>query len=391
MAKKPKAEKSKPTLAMQQDCSALSARTLSIVYKRIQSMLEEARSNVVRSINTEMVRVYWLIGREIFEEIQRGEERARYGEELVTQLSAKLRANFGKGYTPTNLKYMRQFYQRFPQLLENEIGRAVRDQSVGPDVETQIGHALRDQSHLPGRLSPNLSWTHYRILIKIESDDARAFYEIEAVKNRWSSRELERQINSLLFERLAKSRDKHGLMRLTRKGQEIQKAEDVIKDPFVLEFVGLPTSPRLVESELEEALITNLQKFLLELGKGFAFVDRQQRITLEGDHYYIDLVFYHIILKCYVLIDLKVEKLTHEDLGQMQLYVNYYDETQLAHGDQPTIGLILCVDKNDLMVKYTLGKNKQRIFASRYKLHLPTEKELAAEIRRELNHLDIQS
>jgi predicted nuclease of restriction endonuclease-like (RecB) superfamily len=213
---------------------------------------------------------------------------------------------------------------------------------------------------------------------------ARDFYEIEAARNHWSSRELERQVNSLLFERLAKSRDKEGLMRLARKGQEIQSAEDVFKDPLVFEFAGIPESPRLVESELEEALITNLQTFLLELGKGFAFVARQRRITLDGDHFYIDLVFYHVILKCYILIDLKVEKLTHEDIGQTQLYVNYYDETQRTAGDNPTLGLILCVEKNDLVVRYTLGKENRRIFASRYKLHLPSEEELAEEIRREL-------
>jgi len=211
--------------------------------------------------------------------------------------------------------------------------------------------------------------------------------KIEAVRNHWSSRELERQMNSLLFERLAKSRDKQGLMRLAIKGQEVQTPQDIIKDPMVLEFVGLPESPQLVETDLEEALITHLQIFLLELGKGFAFVARQRRITLEGDHFYVDLVFYHVILKCYILLDLKVEKLTHADLGQMQLYVNFYDETELTAGDNPTIGLILCADKNDLMVRYTLGEGKRQIFASRYKLHLPTEKELAEEIRRELRHI----
>jgi len=221
----------------------------------------------------------------------------------------------------------------------------------------------------------------------VEKPDARAFYEAEAVNSRWSTRELERQIHSLLFERLALSRDREGVLALAEKGHEIQQPSDLIKDPYVLEFTGLPQSERYLESDLEQALIDKLREFLLELGKGFAFVARQKRITLEGDHFYIDLVFYHVILKCYVLIDVKSTKLTHGDVGQMQLYVNYFDDTQRTSGDNPTLGLILCVDKNDLMVRYTLGKANRQIFASRYKLHLPSEKELAAEIRRELQHV----
>jgi predicted nuclease of restriction endonuclease-like (RecB) superfamily len=215
--------------------------------------------------------------------------------------------------------------------------------------------------------------------------ETRAFYEIETVKNSWSSRELERQINSLLYDRLALSRDKKGLMKLAMKGQEIQLPEDVIKNPVILEFLGLPESHKLVETNLEQALIGNLQAFLLELGKGFAFVSRQERITLDGDHFYVDLVFYHAILKCYVLIDLKVGKLTHQDLGQLQLYVNYFDRERLTPGDNQTIGLILCTDKNDAVVQYTLGAHDgKKIFASRYRLNLPTESELRSEIRREL-------
>ena len=191
----------------------------------------------------------------------------------------------------------------------------------------------------------------------------------------------------MLFERLAKSKDKKEVMRLATRGHEIAKASDVFKDPVVMEFLDLPESPRMVESDLEQALINNLQSFLLELGKGFAFVERQQRLTLDGDHFYVDLVFYHAILKCYVLVDLKVQKLSHADLGQMQLYVNYYDERRRSADDNPTLGLILCTDKNDAMVKYTLGKANRRIFASRYKLHLPSEAELAAEIRRELSEV----
>jgi len=222
----------------------------------------------------------------------------------------------------------------------------------------------------------------------VDNTRARAFYEIEAIKNNWSARELERQINSLLYERLALSKDKKGLLRLATKGQEIQQPVDVFKDPVVIEFLSLPESPRLVESRLEQALIDNLQSFLLELGKGFAFVSRQERITLDGDHFYIDLVFYHAILKCYVLIDLKVGKLSHADLGQLQFYVNYFDRERRTEGDNPTLGLILCMDKNDAVVQYTLGEDqKKQIFTSRYKLHLPTEAELKAEIQRELKSL----
>ncbi|MBI3353054.1 MAG: DUF1016 family protein [Nitrospirae bacterium] len=240
----------------------------------------------------------------------------------------------------------------------------------------------------PGFLHGNLSWTHYRTLLRVEKQEARAFYEVEAIKNNWSVRELERQINSLFYERLAKSRDKAGLMKLALKGQEVTKPLDAFKDPVIIEFLGLPESPRLVESDLEQALINNLQAFLLELGKGFAFVARQERITLDGDHFYVDLVFYHTILKCYVLIDLKVGKLTHGDLGQIQFYVNYFDQERRTADDNPTLGLILCTDKSDAVVKYTLGpEQEKKIFASRYKLHLPTEAELKAEIRRELQIL----
>lgn len=240
----------------------------------------------------------------------------------------------------------------------------------------------------PGQLHPDLSWTHYRTLLRVDKPEARAFYEIEATRNNWSARELERQINSLLYERLALSRDQKGLLRLAKKGQEVQKPEDVLKDPLVIEFLGLPEWPRLVESDLEQSLINNLQGFLLELGRGFAFVGRQERITLDGDHFYIDLVFYHTVLKCFILIDLKVGKLAHQDLGQLQLYVNYYDRERRSKGDQPTLGLILCTDKNDAVVRYTLGEDlKQTIFASRYKLHVPTVTELKAEIRRELRLL----
>ena len=221
-------------------------------------------------------------------------------------------------------------------------------------------------------------------MLRISKPEARSFYEIESIQQNWKARELERQINSLLYERLAKSRDKKGVMALATKGHDIQQPIDVFKDPVVIEFLGLPESHRLVETKLEKALISNLRQFLLEMGKGFAFVARQERLTLEGDHFYVDLVFYHTVLKCYILIDLKVRKLTHQDLGQLQLYVNYYDRERRTPGDNPTLGLILCTDKNQTAVKYTLGTDQRNIFASRYQFHLPSEEDLTAEIRREL-------
>jgi predicted nuclease of restriction endonuclease-like (RecB) superfamily len=357
------------------------------LYTQICDILNTAQTGVARSVNIAQVLSNWLIGRAIIEEEQQGQQRAGYGDNLLKNLAKQLKQDFGAGYSYSNLKYIRQFYVIFPQLLtEQEIGHAVRDQSL-PSLDL-TRFSTPDPNWKPGRLHPNLSWTHYRTLVRVEKIEARAFYEIEALRNNWSARELERQINSLLFERLAKSLDQQGLMQLATQGQVIQKPADIFKDPLVIEFLGLPESPRLSESDLETALITNLQTFLLELGKGFAFVNRQERITLDGDHFYIDLVFYHTILKCYILIDLKVGKLNHGDLGQLQLYVNYYDRDRCAEDDNPTLGLILCSDKNDAVVRYTLGAEQQnKIFASRYKLYLPTEEELQAELSREISQL----
>lgn len=346
---------------------ALSSSHFEEIYSQIAMYLQSAREKAVRSINTTMVQTYWLIGKIIVEEELKGQERATYGQELMESLSKRLTNDFGKGFTATNIRYMRLFYLTYQH--------------------NQIHHAVRDESIEALPFNANLSWTHYRILTKVQNAQALSFYEVEALKNNWSARELERQINSLLFERLAKSKDKEGLLRLAYKGQEIQRPQDIIKDPVVLEFLDLPESHRLVESELEEALTSNLQQFLLELGKGFAFVSRQQRLTLDGDHFYVDLVFYHTILKCYILIDIKTHKLTHADLGQIQLYVNYYDKEQRTEGDNPTLGLILCTEKNNEMVKYALGDRGEQIFASKYQFHLPTEEELKAELNRELKYI----
>ena len=325
-------------------------------YERIKAILSEARARAYRAINTAMVAAYWEIWRVIVEQQQQGQQRAEYGKALLEELSSRLKSDFGKGFDPSNLAKMRAFYLAYPIL------DAVR---------------------------PELSWTHYRLLLRVDKAEARAFYEAEAVNARWSTRELERQIHSLLFERLALSRDREGVLALAEKGHEIQQPSDLIKDPYVLEFTGLPQSERYLESDLEQALIDRLREFLLELGKGFAFMARQQRITLDGQHYWIDLVFYNRLTRSFVLIDLKVGTLTHQDLGQMQMYVNYYQREITAPDENPPIGIVLCADKNEAVVRYTLPEDNQQVFASRYKLYLPSESELAAELQRERQAIEL--
>jgi predicted nuclease of restriction endonuclease-like (RecB) superfamily len=304
-----------------------------------------------------MVVAYWEVGRVIVEEEQRGAARAEYGKQLIEGLSARLTTEFGRGFDRSNLWNMRAFYLSFPKL-----------------------DALRRE----------LSWTHYRLLLRVEKSEARAFYETEAVNARWSTRELERQINSLLFERLALSRDKKGVMALAQKGHEIHEPADLVKDPYVLEFTGIRQDERFLESDLESALIDKLQQFLLELGKGFAFMARQQRITLDGRHFFIDLVFYNRLTHSFVLVDLKIGDLTHQDLGQMQMYVNYYQREITAADENPPIGIVLVTDKSEAVVRYTLPEGNTQIFASRYKLYLPTEEELAAELQRERQAIELE-
>lgn len=381
------------------------------LYGRVRDIIESARQSAARSVNTAQVISNWLIGREIVEEQQHGRAKAGYGERLLTGLSTRLRLAYGPGYSVDNLEFFRRFFISYPRLIPSRknsypAGRKLGDKAIlhplggestpfindaiseplaRKSADRKIGDPAGSQSWRPGVLNPNLAWRHYQALLRVSETGARCFYELEAIKNSWSGRELERQINSLLYERLALSKDKSGLMKLATEGHEVRRPEDAFKDPVVMEFLGLPKAPQLSESGLEGALIANLRQFLLELGKGFAFVSRQERLSLDGDHFYVDLVFYHAVLKCYVLIDLKVGKLTHQDLGQMQLYVNYFDAERRSAGDGPTLGLILCTDKNDAAVRYTLGRGRRKIFASRYKLHLPTEAELAAELRRELS------
>lgn len=300
----------------------MSTKPVSALYGRIREILESARAGVARSVNTTQVVANWLIGREIVEEEQKGEAKAEYGAKLLAELSTRLKKEYGNGYSVDNLELFRRFYQGYSALISEAVprkcgllqdGRAKgsaersRFESVAAMV---IPHAVSAKSWKPGLLHPSLSWTHYRMLLKADELGKRTFYEIEAIKNNWSARELDRQICSLLYERLVLSRDKKGVMRLAVKGHAVHKPADVFKDPMVMEFLGLPESSKLVETDLEQAMINNLQSFLLELGKGFAFIARQERLTLDGDHFYIDLVFYHTVLKCFVIIDLKTSKLT---------------------------------------------------------------------------------
>lgn len=334
------------------------------LYNKVSQHIDNARQRIQYSVNSEMVNTYWLIGRDIIEEEQNGENRAEYGKQVVRGLSDKLTIKYGKGFSVTTLKNARFFYLTY----FNQIGQTVSAQ-----------------------FKTNLGWSHYELLMRVSKVEARQFYEIEADKNNWAVRELRRQISSLLFERLAKSKDKQGLLQLAYKGQELNDPVDAIKDPVVLEFLNVPETHLMVESKLEEALINNLQHFLLELGKGFAFVARQKRLTLDGKHFYADLVFYSIPLKAYLIIDLKTHELTHADLGQMQMYVNYFDLEIKLESDNPTIGLILCTKKSNTMVKYFLGDKAKQIFASTYQFNLPTVEELEAELIKELAEIEYKS
>lgn len=362
---------------------------------RIRQIWEAARVQAARSVNTTHVVANWLIGQQIVEAEQGGSGRAEYGTALLRGLSRQLSRDVGSGFSISALQYMRAFYLTYPGLLYQDQTSHVTDDPSLAEVAHDFQHALRVVSAAnvghdwhPGQIHSALSWTHYRALLKVNRREARDFYEIEAVRNGWSARQLERQINSLLFERLLKSQDKDGILALARAGLVARAPIDVVKDPYVLEFLDLPESHRLVESQLEAALISQLQDFLLELGSGFAFIGRQVRLTLDGDHFYPDLVFYHVKLKCYVVIDLKVGKLSHGDLGQMQMYVHFYDQEVVETGDNPTIGLVLCTDKNDAVVRYVLGDDARQISASGYLLQLPSEETLRAELRRELERLD---
>jgi len=321
-------------------------------YNNVKNILEGARTNVYRAANIEMVQAYWNIGGEIIEEEQKGESRAEYGAFLIKQLAVKLTTKYGKGFDERNLFYMKQFYLAFPKV-----------------------NALRS----------DLSWTHYRILMRIENLEGREFYLQESAEGNWSTRQLERQVNSHYYERmLMTQKNKLSLVRkeANSKKEQMEPAQ-LIKDPYVLEFLNLKSSSSYLENELEQALIDKLQEFLLELGKGFSFVNQQYRISADLKHFYVDLVFYNYILNCFLLIDLKTGELNHQDIGQMDFYVRYFEDQIRSDSDNPTIGLILCAESNRTIVKYSLLNDSQQIFASKYKLYLPTEKELKLELSRE--------
>jgi predicted nuclease of restriction endonuclease-like (RecB) superfamily len=359
-------------------------KTEDALFARIASIIESARGQVNRTINTAMIHAYWLIGQEVIEVEQEGETRAKYGVEILGRLSRRLSKKYGRGYSVPNLRNMRQFYRRFPNgsaLLadgENQKRQALPSVSEKPSIHS----ALPSESVPPlGKMFPaNLGWTHYTILMRVDNDHARAFYEIEASHENWSTRELERQIGSLLFERLAKSRDKEQVLALAKEGQLIVEPGDILKDPVILEFLQLEERTHWLERDLEQAIIDRLESFLLEMGKGFCFVARQKRFTLDGDHFYVDLVFYNRLLRAFVLVDLKLGKLTHQDLGQMQMYVNYFDRFQKEEWEAPTVGIVLCSEKNDAMVKITLPQENDQIHAASYKTCLPTEEQLKREV-----------
>jgi len=354
----------------------ITTRNYGNLFNRIAEILTEARSKVVREINKAQVLCYWEIGREIIEFEQKGKIRAGYGEELLIKLSADLSAKFGRGFSVDNLQLMRRFYLTYPdkfQIYETASRKSQKSETVS---RKSIIHQTAFD-----KFEPLLSWSHYCELLKVEEPLARSFYEQEAIQNNWSVRELKRQINSMLFERLVLSKDTKAVMKMGEKGQIIEKPEDAIKDPYVLEFLNLKEETSYTESQLEQALIDKLQYFLLELGKGFTFVARQKRITIANRHYYIDLVFYNRLLKCFVLIDLKTGELDQADIGQMNFYLNYFKENEKAEDENDPIGLILCAKKDDIFAKYVLGGLGNKVFASKYKLALPSEKELRLKLK----------
>jgi len=370
------------------------------LYSDIKIILEQGRGTAVRAVNFSMVIAYWQIGKRIIEEEQSGKKRAEYGEFLLKELSNKLTKDFGSGFTYRNLAAMRQFFLTFP------IVHAVRAQSSSGKASLPIVHALRAQlptsnkvkgnsvslSRESNELRSELTWTHYRLLIRVENPDARNYYMNEAADENWSTRILERHINTFYYERLLSSKKKKSLIQKTKKEASDDKPTilDFVKDPYILEFLTLNPSATLYEKDLETELLNKLQYFLLELGKGFAFVERQKRISADGDDFRIDLVFYNYHIKCFVLFDLKVGKLTHQDIGQMDLYVRYFEDEIKQKSDNPTIGIILCSEKNETIVKYSVLKESRQLFASKYKLYLPSEKELIAELKSELKQLKIK-
>ena len=376
------------------------------LFDRIVTILDQARGNVVRAVNTNMVLAYWMIGREIVQDLQAGEERAEYGKQLLSDLSTRLTMRFGNGFSVPNLQNFRKFYLAYPtrvamdskiqyppstKFMEGQIQYPAGTKSSEMAIPSPTGRELikHKKSYPVGNqslqgFSPQLSWSHYRALMRVENLNTRDFYEREAVEGGWDKRTLERQIHTQYYERCLHSQQPE---KIIAEGRKLQKtdpcATDMLKNPYVLEFLGYPNFAELRESDLEMAIITHLQRFLLELGNGFAFVARQKHIRIEEDDRFIDLVFYHCRLKFYLLIDLKLGKLTHEDVGQMDGYVRMFDGLYTALDDNPTIGLILCTEKSDTVARYSVLNDRKQIFASKYLPNLPSEEQLRLEINRE--------
>ena len=313
-----------------------------------REIIRAARTNAVRSVNFERVVMYWKLGERIFLEEQHGENRAEYGVYLIRNLAKSIEPEFGSGFSIRQLERARQFYRTYP-----------------------IASALRTQ----------FNWSQYRLLIGIDDDFKREYYEQEALHNGWTSRELERQINSALYERLLVSNDRESVLAVARREKNPERPTEIIKDPMVLEFLGLKKEAAYYEKDFEAALITHLQSFLLEMGNGFSFVARQKRILLEDDEFFVDLVFFNRLLRCFVIVEIKTHKITHEDLGQLQMYVNYFDRFEKLPDENPTVGILLCADKNETLVKITLPENNRTILTSKYQLYLPTEKQLLEELK----------
>lgn len=397
MKKKPAARKSatpNPTAKKSTSLAKAKPDGLGSLIAEVRQLIQSARRGVSSVIDTFQVMTNFEIGRRIVEHEQQGKKRAAYGAELLKELSARLTEEFGRGFSIKSLENMRKFYLLWKDhmhdisqtpsanLLAVEKSQTLSDQSI-PAAKPQTVSAvfaLKPISETPSRKSPfTLSWSHYVELLTVKDLDERSFYEIEATYEHWSLSELRRQKASSLYERLALSRDKDGIRKLAREGQIIAKPEDLFKEPLVLEFLGLEEQARYSESDLESAILTHLETFLLELGKGFLFEARQKRFTFDGDHYFLDLVFYNRLLRCYVVIDLKLDKLTHQDLGQMQMYVNHYDRQVRLPEENPTVGLLLCKEKKDAIVELTLPKDAN-IHAKEYQLYLPSKELLKAKL-----------
>jgi predicted nuclease of restriction endonuclease-like (RecB) superfamily len=338
----------------------MQARNTFTLFDSIKTVIIQTRQTIVRNVNQAMVIAYFRIGKMIIEDEQKGKDRADYAKETLAHLSKALTHEFGKGFSMTNMEYIRSFYNLYRQRIP---------QSVIEEFETIINDTFR------------LSWTHYVQLIKIKDDGERSFYEIEAAANNWSVREMQRQYNSALYERLALSKDKESVRQLSAKGQVIEQPADALKSHYVLEFLGLKEDAGYSENQMETAIINKLEHFMMELGKGFLFEGRQRRFTFEGDSFYVDLVFYNRLLRCFVLIDLKIGKLTHQDIGQMQMYVNYYDRMIRSPEEGKTIGIILCKEENRAVVEFTLPEDNRQIFSKEYKAVLPSKEALKKQLQ----------